>query len=110
MTYRHGEQQVSLWSEEDGLYYDAIEFDGGHVLLATSCAAAPGSGYAVAADEGGKLALALQACPSYEDGFGGRGCRFVCVIGRAWGGFPVGEFDDDILGDLCKCQCDRCMV
>ncbi|KZT71059.1 hypothetical protein DAEQUDRAFT_688521 [Daedalea quercina L-15889] len=32
MTYRHGEQEVSLWSEQDGLYYDAIEFDGGHTM------------------------------------------------------------------------------
>ncbi|KAH9935381.1 Six-hairpin glycosidase-like protein [Fomitopsis serialis] len=32
MTYRQGEQEMSLWSEEDGLYYDAIEFDGGHTM------------------------------------------------------------------------------
>ena len=30
MTYREGEREVSLWSEKDGLYYDAIEYDGGH--------------------------------------------------------------------------------
>lgn len=32
MTYREGEREVSLWSEKDGLYYDAIEFDGGHTM------------------------------------------------------------------------------
>ncbi|EPS99906.1 hypothetical protein FOMPIDRAFT_97689 [Fomitopsis schrenkii] len=32
MTYREGEQEVSLWSEKDGLYYDAIEFEGGHTM------------------------------------------------------------------------------
>ncbi|TFY54194.1 hypothetical protein EVJ58_g9003 [Rhodofomes roseus] len=32
MTYRQGEQELSLWSEDDGLYYDAIEFEGGHTM------------------------------------------------------------------------------
>jgi hypothetical protein len=29
MTYRQGADDLSLWSEEDGLYYDAIEFGPG---------------------------------------------------------------------------------
>lgn len=32
MTYREGESKLSLWSEQDGLYYDAIQFDSGHTM------------------------------------------------------------------------------
>jgi hypothetical protein len=27
MTYREGDNEVSLWNDQDGMYYDAIEFD-----------------------------------------------------------------------------------
>lgn len=30
MTYREGENEFSLWNEQDGMYYDVIEFEGGH--------------------------------------------------------------------------------
>jgi len=30
MTYKHGDEDISLWNEEDGLYYDAIDFGGGN--------------------------------------------------------------------------------
>ncbi|CCM00415.1 uncharacterized protein FIBRA_02445 [Fibroporia radiculosa] len=29
MTYRQGDNEFNLWSEEDGLYYDVIQFDSG---------------------------------------------------------------------------------
>jgi hypothetical protein len=29
MTYREGDNELSLWSEEDGMYYDAIQFGPG---------------------------------------------------------------------------------
>jgi hypothetical protein len=29
MTYRKGDNEVSLWNEDDGMYYDAIEFGPG---------------------------------------------------------------------------------
>ena len=33
MTYRgQGEDELSLWNEEDGMYYDAIQFDSGHSM------------------------------------------------------------------------------
>ena len=32
MTYRAGDNEVSLWNEEDGLYYDAIQFDSGSCM------------------------------------------------------------------------------
>ncbi|KAJ3551800.1 hypothetical protein NM688_g4505 [Phlebia brevispora] len=32
MTYRSGEGEVSLWSEQDGMYYDAIEFGPGNTM------------------------------------------------------------------------------
>ncbi|KAH9942293.1 Six-hairpin glycosidase-like protein [Epithele typhae] len=33
MTYRgQGEDEFSLWSEEDGMYYDAIQFASGHTM------------------------------------------------------------------------------
>ena len=33
MTYRgNGEDEFSLWNEEDGMYYDAIQFDNGHSM------------------------------------------------------------------------------
>lgn len=32
MTYRSGDSEASLWSEEDGLYYDAIQFDSGYTM------------------------------------------------------------------------------
>jgi hypothetical protein len=30
MTYRSGDDESSLWNEEDGMYYDAIEFGPGN--------------------------------------------------------------------------------
>lgn len=32
MTYRSGEDEVSLWNEQDGMYYDAIEFGPGNTM------------------------------------------------------------------------------
>lgn len=32
MTYKVGENQQSLWSDEDGLYYDVIQFSPGHSM------------------------------------------------------------------------------
>ena len=33
MTFRgHGEDELSLWNEEDGMYYDAIQFDNGYSM------------------------------------------------------------------------------
>ena len=32
MTYRSGDNETSLWNEEDGMYYDAIQFDNGHSM------------------------------------------------------------------------------
>lgn len=32
MTFQSGEDEQSLWSEEDGMYYDAIEFGPGHSM------------------------------------------------------------------------------
>ncbi len=32
MTYKQGDNELSLWNEEDGLYYDAIEFDHYHSM------------------------------------------------------------------------------
>ncbi|KZT11077.1 uncharacterized protein LAESUDRAFT_363738 [Laetiporus sulphureus 93-53] len=32
MTYREGENEVGLWNEKDGLYYDAIQFPSGHTM------------------------------------------------------------------------------
>ncbi|KAF7793777.1 hypothetical protein EIP86_004898 [Pleurotus ostreatoroseus] len=32
MTYRSGEGEVSLWNEQDGMYYDAIEFGPGNTM------------------------------------------------------------------------------
>jgi hypothetical protein len=32
MTYRGGDSEFSLWNEEDGLYYDAIDFGGGKTM------------------------------------------------------------------------------
>ena len=33
MTYRgQGDDEFSLWNEEDGMYYDAIQFDNGHTI------------------------------------------------------------------------------
>ncbi len=33
MTFRgQGEDELSLWSEEDGMYYDAIQFENGHSM------------------------------------------------------------------------------
>jgi hypothetical protein len=29
MTYREGDDELSLWNEEDGMYYDAIQFGPG---------------------------------------------------------------------------------
>ena len=29
MTYREGDNDLSLWNEEDGMYYDAIQFGPG---------------------------------------------------------------------------------
>ncbi|KAF5351655.1 hypothetical protein D9756_007739 [Leucocoprinus leucothites] len=30
MTYREGDSEFSLWNEQDGMYYDAIDFEDGH--------------------------------------------------------------------------------
>jgi hypothetical protein len=32
MTFREGDHEVSLWNEQDGMYYDAIEFGPGHSM------------------------------------------------------------------------------
>ncbi|KAF8348398.1 glycoside hydrolase family 63 protein [Amanita rubescens] len=32
MTYQEGDQEVSLWNEQDGMYYDAIEFGPGDTM------------------------------------------------------------------------------
>ncbi len=32
MTYQEGDQEVSLWNEQDGMYYDAIEFGPGNTM------------------------------------------------------------------------------
>ena len=32
MTYHQGNHEVSLWNEEDGMYYDAIEFGPGNSM------------------------------------------------------------------------------
>lgn len=32
MTYKQGHNELSLWNEEDGLYYDAIEFNHEHSM------------------------------------------------------------------------------
>ena len=32
MTYPQGDQEASLWNEEDGMYYDAIEFGPGNTM------------------------------------------------------------------------------
>jgi hypothetical protein len=32
MTYKSGEHESSLWNEEDGMYYDAIEFGPGNSI------------------------------------------------------------------------------
>jgi hypothetical protein len=32
MTFKEGSSEQSLWSEEDGLYYDAIQFGPGHSM------------------------------------------------------------------------------
>ncbi|THH30923.1 hypothetical protein EUX98_g3248 [Antrodiella citrinella] len=32
MTYREGEDELSLWNEEDGMYYDAIQFGPGNSM------------------------------------------------------------------------------
>ena len=32
MTYKHGDNEESLWSEQDGMYYDAISFGPGNSM------------------------------------------------------------------------------
>lgn len=33
MTFRgEGDDELSLWNEEDGMYYDAVQFDDGHTM------------------------------------------------------------------------------
>lgn len=32
MTYRQGDNEVSLWNDQDGMYYDAIEFGPGNTM------------------------------------------------------------------------------
>ena len=32
MTYKIGESEQSLWSDEDGLYYDVIQFSSGNSM------------------------------------------------------------------------------
>lgn len=32
MTYREGDDEISLWNDQDGMYYDAIEFGPGNVM------------------------------------------------------------------------------
>ena len=32
MTYREGDNEVSLWNDQDGMYYDAIEFGPGNTM------------------------------------------------------------------------------
>ncbi|EGO25801.1 hypothetical protein SERLADRAFT_448724 [Serpula lacrymans var. lacrymans S7.9] len=43
MTYREGENELSLWSEEDGMYYDVIQFGPGQSkqLLFAACRLIP---------------------------------------------------------------------
>lgn len=32
MTFKEGENEQSLWNEQDGMYYDAIDFGNGHSM------------------------------------------------------------------------------
>ena len=32
MTYKSGDDEVSLWNEQDGMYYDAIQFGPGNTM------------------------------------------------------------------------------
>lgn len=32
MTYKQGDNEVSLWNDQDGMYYDAIEFGPGNTM------------------------------------------------------------------------------
>ena len=32
MTYKEGDDEISLWSDQDGMYYDAIEFGPGNAM------------------------------------------------------------------------------
>jgi hypothetical protein len=32
MTYKQGEHELSLWNEQDGMYYDAIDFGNGQSM------------------------------------------------------------------------------
>ena len=32
MTYKEGDNELSLWNEQDGMYYDAIEFGPGNTM------------------------------------------------------------------------------
>lgn len=32
MTYKEGDNEISLWNDKDGLYYDAIEFGPGNSM------------------------------------------------------------------------------
>ena len=32
MTYKEGDNEVSLWNEEDGMYYDAVHFGPGNSM------------------------------------------------------------------------------
>ena len=32
MTFRQGDHESSLWNEEDGMYYDAIDFGNGYCM------------------------------------------------------------------------------
>ena len=32
MTYRNGDNETSLWNEQDGMYYDAIQFGPGNTM------------------------------------------------------------------------------
>ena len=32
MTYKEGDNEQSLWNEQDGMYYDAIQFESGHTM------------------------------------------------------------------------------
>ena len=32
MTYKEGDDEISLWNDHDGMYYDAIEFGPGNAM------------------------------------------------------------------------------
>src|SRR5215469_16976201 len=37
MAYKEGDNEISLWNDHDGMYYDAIEFGPGHSMQLPVC-------------------------------------------------------------------------